>query len=101
MLPSLLWLLRGQRLRLPDRAEILRGLGGGGCSMAAYAITLWAMTVAPIAPVAAIRETAMLFGVAFARIFLGERPGRRGWAAVLIIAAGAAALSARGSWDKG
>ena len=60
--------------------------------MAAYAIALWAMTVAPIAPVAAVRETAMLFGVAFARLFLGERPGRRGWAGVLIIAAGAAML---------
>jgi drug/metabolite transporter (DMT)-like permease len=92
LLPSLAWLLRGQRLRLPSRAEALRGLGGGGCSMAAYAIALWAMTIAPIAAVAAVRETAMLFGVAFARVFLGERPGRRGWAGVLAIAAGAAAL---------
>ncbi len=92
LVPALLWLLRGQRLKLPDRAEMLRGLGGGGCSMAAYAIALWAMTIAPIAPVAALRETAMLFGVAFARIFLGERPGRRGWAGILTIAAGAAML---------
>jgi drug/metabolite transporter (DMT)-like permease len=92
VIPSLLWLLRGQAIKLPNRAEILRGLGGGGCSMAAYAIALWAMTIAPIAPVAAIRETAMLFGVAFARIFLGERPGLRGWTAALTIAAGAALL---------
>jgi drug/metabolite transporter (DMT)-like permease len=90
--PTLLWLLRGTRLKLPTPTELLRGIGGGGASMGAYGIALWAMTVAPIAPVAAIRETAMLFGVAFARIFLGERPGRRGWVAALLIAAGAAAM---------
>ena len=92
LIPALLWLLRGQRLKLPTGAEMLRGLGGGGCSMAAYAIALWAMTIAPIATVAAIRETAMLFGVGFAWLFLGERPGRRGWGALLTIAAGAALL---------
>ena len=92
LVPTLLWLLRGQRVRLPSPAECVRGLCGGGCSMGAYAVALWAMTVAPIAPVAAVRETAMLFGVAFARIFLGERPGRRGWAAVVIIACGTALL---------
>jgi drug/metabolite transporter (DMT)-like permease len=92
VIPSLLWLLRGQRFRWPDRAEIGRGLGGGFCSMAAYAIALWAMTVAPIAPVAAIRETAMLFGVGFAWLFLGERPGPRGWFAAGCIAAGAAIM---------
>lgn len=92
LVPTLLWLLRGQRVRLPDRAEWLRGLAGGGCSMAAYAVALWAMTIAPVAPVAAVRETAMLFGVAFARLFLGERPGIRGWFAAGTIAAGAAVL---------
>ena len=47
-----------------------------------------------MAPVAALRETSMLFGVAFARLFLGERPGRKGWAAVAMIAGGAAMLRA-------
>ncbi len=92
LVPSLLWLLRGQRIVLPSARGMARGLGGGFCSMAAYAIALWAMTIAPIAPVAAVRETAMLFGVGFARVFLGERPGRRGWAAVAMIALGAALL---------
>ena len=90
--PTLLWLLRGRPLLLPNGRELLRGIGGGGASVGAYAIALWAMTLAPIAPVAAARETAMLFGVAFARIFLGERPGARGWAAAVLIAAGAATM---------
>jgi drug/metabolite transporter (DMT)-like permease len=92
MVPALAWLLRGRPVRLPSRPEMLRGLAGGGCSMAAYSVALWAMTIAPVAPVAAARETAMLFGVAFARLFLGERPGVRGWIAAGTIAAGAAVL---------
>jgi drug/metabolite transporter (DMT)-like permease len=53
---------------------------------------LWAMARAPVAPVAALRETGILFGVVLARLFLGERPGRRGWTGAATIAAGAAIL---------
>lgn len=93
-IPTLAWLLRGRRIVLPSRREWLRGIGGGGASMAAYAVALWAMTIAAVAPVAALRETSMLFGVAFAWLFLGERPGRKGLVAVLMIAGGAAMLRA-------
>lgn len=71
---------------------LLRGLGGGACSFASYALALWAMTIAPIGAIAALRETSMLFAIVFARIFLGERPGRRGWFAVAVIALGAVVL---------
>ncbi|MGC8491316.1 MAG: EamA family transporter [Syntrophobacteraceae bacterium] len=71
---------------------IRRGVGGGLCSIASYALALWAMTLAPIGAVAALRETAMLFGVLFAWIFLQERPGRRALFAVLLIIAGAGIL---------
>ena len=77
-LPILLWLRRGRLLRMPTPLEWVRGLGGGACTLAAYALALWAMTIAPVAPIAALRETSMLFGIAFARIFLHERPGARG-----------------------
>ena len=50
------------------------------------------MTQANVAPVAALRETAMLFGLVLARAVLGERPGARGWLAAGAIAAGAAML---------
>ena len=75
--------------------NVLRALGGGASSLASYALALWAMTVAPVAPVApvaALRETAMLFGVVLARRTLHERAPARTWAAVLLIALGAAAL---------
>ncbi len=62
------------------------GLAGGVLSLTAYWIVIWAMTVAPIALVAALRETSVLFGAAIAVVFLKE-PLRtpRIFAAVLIV----------------
>jgi drug/metabolite transporter (DMT)-like permease len=49
------------------------GLLGGGLSLAAYWIVIWAFTVAPIPIVAALRETSILFAVLIGMIFLGEK----------------------------
>jgi len=49
-----------------------QGLIGGGLQIASYGIALWAMTLAPIAIVAALRETSVLFGAAIAVIVLKE-----------------------------
>lgn len=96
--PASLILLRGRLGRLfaaPDSLRTLRrGLGGGFCSAASYGLALWAMTRAPIGAIAALRETAMCFGMVFAWWFLGERPGTRGWSAVGLIAVGAVVLKA-------
>ena len=48
------------------------GLAGGLLQFASYGIVVWAMTVAPIAIVAALRETSVLFGAALAVVFLKE-----------------------------
>jgi drug/metabolite transporter (DMT)-like permease len=90
--PTLLWLHHKIRLQRPTLFEALRGLGGAACMIGAYALVLWAMTRAPVAPVAALRETSILFGVVLARVLLDERPGRRGWGGAVAIAAGAALL---------
>ena len=47
-------------------------LFGGTLSLVAYGIAIWAMTVAPIAIVAALRETSVLFAAAIAVIVLKE-----------------------------
>jgi drug/metabolite transporter (DMT)-like permease len=54
------------------------GLIGGALSLASYWIVIWCMTVAPIALVAALRETSVLFAAAIAVLFLKEplRPPR-------------------------
>src|SRR6266853_2084418 len=64
------------------------GLAGGTLQLGSYGIAIWAMTVAPIAIVAALRETSVLFGAAIAVVFLKEplRPSRV--AAALMIVAG-------------
>jgi len=51
----------------------LTGLVGGGASLAAYGIVLWAMTRAPVAAVAALRETSVLFAALIGTVFLKER----------------------------
>jgi len=62
------------------------GLAGGVLSAGSYWTAIWAMTVAPIAIIAALRETSVLFGAAIALIVLKE-PLRaaRVVAAVLIV----------------
>jgi drug/metabolite transporter (DMT)-like permease len=94
--PTLLWLARKTPLRRPSVQEATRGLAGAAASIGAYSLVLWAMTQAPVAPVAALRETSILLGVVLARLFLGERPGRRGWSGAAVIATGAAVLRLAG-----
>ena len=65
------------------------GFFGGACTTASYGVALWAMTVAPIALVAALRETSVIFGTVFASLFLKERFG-----VVRYVAAGAVTLGA-------
>jgi len=64
------------------------GLIGGVLSLTAYWIVIWAMTVAPIALVAALRETSVLFGTALAMSFLGETMTPRRWLAAGVIVLG-------------
>jgi drug/metabolite transporter (DMT)-like permease len=48
---------------------------GGTGSVVAYSLAVWAMTQAPIAVVTALRETSVLFGLALAALFFGEKVG--------------------------
>jgi drug/metabolite transporter (DMT)-like permease len=68
------------------------GLIGGAGSLASYGLALWAMTVAPIALVAALRETSILFGVIISGLLLKEHVGLARLAAACTIALGAAVL---------
>ncbi len=68
------------------------GLGGGACIVLSYGLALWAMTRGEIAPVAALRETSILFGLVLARVLLSERPGAARGAGGLLILAGAVVL---------
>lgn len=49
-----------------------RGFAGGALQALSYGIAIWAMTVAPIAVVATLRETSVLFGAVIAVVVLKE-----------------------------
>jgi drug/metabolite transporter (DMT)-like permease len=68
------------------------GIAGGFGATASYGLALWAMTVTPVAVVAALRETSILFATLIAGLVLKERVGVRRIIPVCIIAASAAVL---------
>ncbi|HTD04230.1 EamA family transporter [Undibacterium sp.] len=82
-----------RRILLPYARQHWRvALFGGFGSLASYGLALWAMTSAPVAAVAALRETAILFAAVIATLFLRERIGLGRLAAVGLIACGAAVM---------
>ena len=66
----------------------LAAFGGFG-TLASYGLALWAMTQAPVAAIAALRETSILFAIAIAALFLREKISPRRYLAIILIAAGA------------
>ena len=83
---------RGRELPAYLRRHWGRTLGGGALSVGSYGIALWAMTLAPIALVAVLRETSVIFGAILGALFLNEKMTRRRLAATGAVMAGLAAL---------
>ncbi len=81
-----LWLRRGRFVRVPG-SDIATSLTGGLLSMLAYTIVIWAMVHAPVAIVAALRESSILFGALIGVVVLRERPGPLRIAAIVLLAA--------------
>ena len=80
------WPLSALARRTVARAWVV-GSFASLASYGAYAISIWAMTVAPIAVVAALRETSILFAVLIGWLVFGERMTRdKAVAAALIVA---------------
>ncbi len=74
------------------RKQWRRGLLGGFCSVAAYAIVLWAMTRAPVAAVAALRETSVIFAALIGALWLKEGFGLARLAGAATVVIGVATL---------
>jgi phosphonate utilization associated putative membrane protein len=94
--PLLVWLRRGPE----GRAHILAyarqrwpvAAVGGSASIGSYAIALWAMTRAPVASVAALRETSVLFAAVLGTVLLKEAFGLQRALGTAVIVAGVMAL---------
>lgn len=80
-----IFFLQGVGFILVDKRVLRRGflkhsasnwkisLVAGICTITAYGVTLWAMSLAPIAIIAALRETSILFGVLVSWLMLHEK----------------------------
>jgi phosphonate utilization associated putative membrane protein len=65
---------------------------GGSASIGSYAIALWAMTRAPVASVAALRETSVLFAAVLGTWLLKENFGLQRAVGTVVVVAGVMAL---------
>ena len=78
---------------LLDAAETARVAAGGAlASLGSYGIALWAMTRAPVATVAALRETSVLFAALLGTWLLKEQFTPRRALGTCVIVAGVMAL---------
>lgn len=93
-IPFLAWIhaRRGRAAIAYLRRGWRRGLIGGAASLAAYGIVLWAMTRAPVAAVAALRETSVLFAALIGAVWLKEGFGLPRLAGAASVVLGVAAL---------
>ncbi len=74
------------------KARVL-GLTGGVISGLAYALALFAKTLAPIGIVSAVRETSVIFAALIGVYWLGEGPARRRLVAASVVALGVMLLA--------
>jgi drug/metabolite transporter (DMT)-like permease len=90
--PLIVFILKRQELVSYARTFWLRGVVGGVLSAGAYGVALWAMTRAPVAAVAALRETSVIFAALIGAWLLKEGHIARRVAGAVTVAAGVVAL---------
>lgn len=83
---------RGTAVLATLRPALRHGAIAGALSLGSYWIVIWAFTQAPVAAVAALRETSVLFAVLIAATVLKEKVTTRRWAAAALIVAGIVAM---------
>lgn len=71
----------------------LPGLAGGGISLLAYGLVLWAQTRGPLATISALRETSIIVGALIETIAFHERFGRTRIAASVLVVIGIVLLT--------
>ena len=79
-------------LKQPPRI-LLAGLTAGALSVLAYGLVLWAQTRGALAPIAALRETSVIFGAVIGTVVFREPFGRWRIAATLLVVAGVLLLN--------
>ena len=76
-----------------SRRVLGSGLLAGGLSVLAYGLVLWAQTRGDLAPIAALRETSVIFGAVIGTVVFHEPFGRWRIAATLLVVIGVLLLN--------
>jgi drug/metabolite transporter (DMT)-like permease len=79
-------------LKQPRRI-LLAGLAAGALSVLAYGLVLWAQTRGALAPIAALRETSVIFGAIIGTLVFREPFGRTRIVATVLVVAGIVLLN--------
>lgn len=85
-----IWKRRGliEKIKLDARG----GMFAGGLGLITYATALYAFSLSAVAPLAALRESSVIFGAIFAAILLKEPFGRRRISLAALLVAGLALM---------
>ncbi len=76
-----------------SRRVLGSGLLAGGLSVLAYGLVLWAQTRGDLAPIAALRETSVIFGAIIGTVIFREPFGRNRITATVLVVAGIVLLN--------
>jgi drug/metabolite transporter (DMT)-like permease len=79
-------------LKQPRRI-LLSGLAAGALTVLAYGLVLWAQTKGALAPIAALRETSVIFGAIIGTLVFREPFGRARITATVLVVAGIVLLN--------
>ncbi len=91
-MPAILLAVRGPGAFACRPPDAVKAIVGGVLAVLAYGVVLWAMSLGPMGPVSALRETSVVFAALLGRLFLNETLTVRRVAACCVIALGAACL---------
>ena len=85
------WLQRGRHTALSPRSRTA-GIAAGIMSYGSTWVVIWALTLAPLAMVSALRETGIVFAVIIGVVFLKERVNPARLASIALTLVGTALL---------
>ena len=86
------WIRRGDQLIRVARSELRRGFYASFFNITTYGLALYAYANAPVAPMAELRETSVVFGAIVAAVILKEPLGVRRIGLAVVLALGLAAI---------
>ena len=84
---------RRDAVRGLSRRVLLAGVSAGALSVLAYGLVLWAQTKGALAPIAALRETSVIFGAVIGTLIFREPFGRWRIAATVLVVLGVLLLN--------